>query len=208
MPKAKNIILFDCESNLDGLITTMCITPVRIGVPHMFGETHKFIANDMIDLQLDMKTNFRKVVQEMNEYADHTYHGTFNECLGRLLSIVKKYKNCVFMSHSLDKDISFILKSDRGSHFKRNLLNFPEDFPVSLVCSQRLLNERCPNFQKATFCDPPCSKLAHYVAKLDGRDQKHTSVSDVRDLYDVLVWAWDLDHFEIPRGSYLYRHPA
>lgn len=133
----------------------------------------------------------------------------FNECIKHMMEKLRINHKHVFMSFAVDNDLRFLYTTDQAQdekYFKRDPLTYPEDFPIPIVCAQRLLLERCPKTTKNQILTGGQRGLRDYLKALCDRDQHHLAIHDTIDLFDVLQAAYGLDRedFEIPRTTYMY----
>ena len=187
----------------------MCIAKAEIGEKIVVHWIRKYYVKDQYDFQVFFNPeNAQKFIREIfgDHETDYEMAGSFNECIRDIFSHLRANKSHVFMSFSVDNDLRFLFETDHVQpenerFFKRHPISYPEDFPIPIVCAQRLLAERCPNTNKLLTGQ---YRLEDYLQVLCHRQQTHLAVHDVIDLTCVLQKAWDIDHYEIPKTTYMY----
>lgn len=120
-----------------------------------------------------------------------------NKAIQDICRLTSKNRYIPIVSHALDRDIEALRRTDEelnGGFFeriKKPSKVVPAWFNIHWVCSQMILRDYCPVYWETLvhirtpdgFKD--CTLRAHVKLVL-GREQKHVSLDDCKDLFDLL----------------------
>lgn len=214
-PQTKFVVL-DLESNDKGIVFQMSYAVCDIK-KETIGEFHTAIIKNS-DLTTTSHVKNSKTLLQAAEVGD-VYILNFRDAVLNFLRFVR-FKKLPIVSQSIDRDISFLYTSDTyyGSEiFTADPLMKPQDccttdmwYNVTFVCSQQLITRSCPKtFALANHGvnGKGCAKLDHMTGVLLNRVQQHTSIQDIRDLFDVLCLCHKLDGLTIPKNTFMISLP-
>lgn len=150
----------------------------------------------------DRKT--KRLYEAIREYGIEKTHVRIvpiQKALQEFCSLIAKNRYIPVVAHAYDRDVEALMQTDldlNGGFFKPDGTAKSKVWPkIDHVCSQILLKDMCPNYwvsirSKITDGFRGC-KLEHHLKLNFDRAQKHTSLDDCMDLFDLLCILFKTD---------------
>lgn len=150
----------------------------------------------------DYKT--KRLYESIREYGIEKTHVRIvpiQRALQEFCSLIAKNRYIPVVAHAHDRDIEALMQTDldlNGGFFKPDGTAKSKVWPkIDRVCSQVLLQDMCPNYWKTLQSKVPENyngcRLDDHIKLNFNRAQKHVSLDDCMDLFDLLCILFKTD---------------
>lgn len=215
--------LMDTEQCMDGRIFSISVAHVWInhthGTMHLGEPMTYFVQESFQDEFKNDKKSFEKLTSTWFDlkvknlpYAELPFHKILEKISRRVVD-----NGCTLVSHSIDRDLNFLWKSDQFYNAMYNSPRFFSNHPLSypgectrncnwkkihFVCSQRVFMDKCPTFRDKYMKGG--SSVQSIGAAIFGTTytEVHHSIDDLYDLYKILHEAYICDKFRIGKRDF------
>ena len=150
----------------------------------------------------DYKT--KRLYDSIHEYGIEKTHVRIvpiQRALQEFCSLIAKNRYIPVVAHAHDRDIESLMQTDldlNGGFFKPDGTSKSKVWPkIDRVCSQVLLQDMCPKYWETVRSKVPENykgcKLDDHIKLNFKRSQKHVSLDDCMDLFDLLCILFKTD---------------